>query len=69
MELEREFIWYDANQDSYITFNPESQCSLCANKDWARNPESHCSMCLNVYEKNLSHSMVAKWALSAEDNL
>ena len=41
---------------------------MCANKDWARNPESQCSLCPNVYGKNSSHSIVAKWALSTEDS-
>ena len=41
---------------------------MCANKDLARNPESQCSLCPNVYGKNSSHSIVAKWALSTEDS-
>ena len=63
-ELKEEFICYDANLDSYISPNPESQCSLCPNK-YGQNYQLLCMLEMSI--KRI-HCMVAKWALSAEDN-
>ena len=63
----KEEIRYDANLDSSISPNPESQCSLCPNK-YGQNYQLLCMLEMSI-KKNSAHSMVAKWALSAEDNL